>query len=324
MFEDRLPALMPALPRRDFLKGIGITGTLTALGAWSLPGAYAAPTRGSRAETLAQELFEKLTSEQRQVICLPFEHASRTKVNPNWAITQPAIHEEFYTPVQRDLAGKIFQAATSESGHGRFLEQMEFDDGGFDRYHMAFFGTPEAGPFEWVVTGRHLTFRADGNSTAGMAFGGPVVYGHGEENAADNLFHSQTQQANEVFQALNADQRRIALLTTPPTETAVQLQGAQSRFPGISGQALTSDQQALLAQVLQHLLSPYREEDIAEVMECVNAGGGIAGLSMAFYQKGDLNNDQEWDIWRIEGPTFVCHFRGAPHVHAYLHVGQKA
>jgi hypothetical protein len=27
-----------------------------------------------------------------------------------------------------------------------------------------------------------------------------------------------------------------------------------------------------------------------------------------------------WDIWRIEGPAFVCHFRGAPHVHAYLHV----
>ena len=42
---------------------------------------------------------------------------------------------------------------------------------------------------------------------------------------------------------------------------------------------------------------------------------------MAFYQDGDLQSDKEWDIWRIEGPGMVWHFRGAPHVHAYINIG---
>ncbi len=41
---------------------------------------------------------------------------------------------------------------------------------------------------------------------------------------------------------------------------------------------------------------------------------------MAFYQDDDLNNDKQWDIWRVEGPAFVWHFRGAPHVHAYVNI----
>ena len=28
-------------------------------------------------------------------------------------------------------------------------------------------------------------------------------------------------------------------------------------------------------------------------------------------------------IWRLEGPTLVWHFRGAPHVHAYVNIGAK-
>jgi hypothetical protein len=39
------------------------------------------------------------------------------------------------------------------------------------------------------------------------AFGGPIVYGHGEEDAQQNLFYYQTQQANEVFAALDSQQR---------------------------------------------------------------------------------------------------------------------
>ena len=45
---------------------------------------------------------------------------------------------------------------------------------------------------------------------------------------------------------------------------------------------------------------------------------------MAFSKKQDLANDGTWDVWRIEGPAFVWHFRGAPHVHAYINIGAKA
>jgi len=69
------------------------------------------------------------------------------------------------------------------------------------------------------------------------------------------------------------------------------------------------------------LLAPYRSEDVDEVMEIIKSSGGVEKLNMAFYQQGDLDNDKVWDIWRIEGPSLVWHFRGAPHVHAYINIG---
>ena len=56
-------------------------------------------------------------------------------------------------------------------------------------------------------------------------------------------------------------------------------------------------------------------------MEIVKSNGGTDKLHMAFYQNGDLGNDKVWDMWRVEGPGFVWHFRGAPHVHAYINIG---
>ena len=52
--------------------------------------------------------------------------------------------------------------------------------------------------------------------------------------------------------------------------------------------------------------------------------GGLDGLHMSFYQDHDIGDDHEWDIWRLEGPTFVWHFRGSPHVHTWLNVARKA
>jgi len=316
---------LPDVSRRQFLQQMGVSAAL--LGslpfAGPLTGAYAAPSLSSTAETSAQKLFETLTEEQKKVICFPFEHASRQKISANWAVTQPAIHEPFFTKEQRGLIAESLRGITSEDGHTRFLEQMEFDDGGWDRYHIALFGTPESGQFQWMLTGRHNTLRADGSSTPGAAFGGPIVYGHGEEEAKENLFYYQTQQANEVFRALDPQQVKQALLLNAPGETQVLLQGEGKAFPGISAASLSSDQQTLLSSVIRTLLAPYREEDVDAAMACLEKTGGVKSLSMAFYQQGDLNNDKEWDIWRIEGPTFVCHFRGAPHVHAYLNVGTQ-
>jgi hypothetical protein len=79
----------------------------------------------------------------------------------------------------------------------------------------------------------------------------------------------------------------------------------------------------LAESVVKTILAPYRESDVNEAMEFLKQGGGLKNLHMAFYKEGDLNSDQVWDIWRVEGPNFVSHFRGAPHVHAYLNVGMK-
>jgi hypothetical protein len=286
--------------------------------------AWGAPTFKSGAETVAAELYNSLSADQKKQVCFDFDHDLRKKINANWHITKHKIDDAFYTKEQRAMAQEICRKVMSEDGYQRLLKQTEYDDGGLGAYSMAMFGTPESGKFQWTLTGRHLTLRADGDSVDKAAFGGPLVYGHGEEDPKENLYHYQTKQTNEVFKALDAKQSKQALLSKAPGEAAVQVQGTGGKFPGISVGELSSDQQQLVESTLKVLLAPYRPEDAEEVMSLVKADGGVGKLHMAFYQTGDLNKDSVWDIWRVEGPSFVWHFRGAPHVHAYINIAAKA
>jgi hypothetical protein len=255
---------------------------------------------------------------------MAIDHEKRSRISANWHITDHLIGSDFYTVEQRGILHDIVRNLMSEDGHERMLRQMDEDAGGFDEFAVAVFGTPGEGQYEWALTGRHLTLRADGNSIDGAAFGGPIIYGHGMEEPSLNFYGYQTKQVNEVFQALDSPQRDVALLRDAPEESAVQLQGAEGRFAGLRVGDMTSDQQELVATTVQTLLSPYREADVEEVMSLLSENGDIADLRMAFYQQEDINDDKEWDIWRIEGPTFVWHFRGAPHVHAYINIGTHA
>jgi hypothetical protein len=305
--------------RRAFLKASAAT-----LAAASIPRAvFAAPAPTSAAETVVGELFATLTDTQRGEICRDFSDPLRDRVHPNWHVTKPLIDNAFYSDSQRTLIERIVREVTSDEGYERLVAQMEYDDGGLGGYSMAIFGQPGAGDFQWMLTGRHLTLRADGNSVAKTAFGGPIVYGHGEESsAAENLFFYQTQKVNEVFGALDKDQAAAALLPKAPEESSVRPQGQGGAFPGLKVGDMTPDQQQLVQGALRSILSPYRPEDGEESLAIIAAGGGIEALRFAFYSQGDLENDQVWDIWRIEGPNSVCHFRGAPHVHAYIHIAE--
>jgi hypothetical protein len=314
------------ISRRDFAKVIG--GAAAAAGSVGLLGtssvAQAAPTPKSAAETTVKRFYETISDEQKKVICFPFNHQLRKKLNANWAITKPEIGSDFYTETQRKLIDQILREVSSEEGYEKFHKQMKGDqDGGFNQFHVAVFGKPGSGKFEWELTGRHLTLRADGDNVKNMAFGGPVVYGHGESDPKKNVYHYQTKKANEVFKALDVKQVEQALLETAPDENNVPLQGKNGTFPGVAVGDLSSDQKDLVEKTIKVILAPYREEDVDEVLSILKKGGGLNKLHMAFYQEDDLNKDEVWDIWRMEGPTFVWHFRGAPHVHTYVNIGTK-
>lgn len=307
------------LSRRDFVKA----GSAAAVAASIATPALAAPKdkkKPAPAETFVAELYESLSDKQKSTICFDFDHQLRSKISANWHITKPVIDDDFYTDAQRDLIGKIVKGVTSEDGHKRLLKQMEEDDGGLGAYSIALFGKPGE-KHQWVLTGRHLTLRADGNTTENMAFGGPIVYGHSEEEPKYNLFHYQTQQANKVFAALDEKQRQSALLKRAPNESQVPLQGKDARFPGVAVGSLSDDQKELVEQTVKVVLAPYREQDVKEVVDTLKKNGGLDQLHMAFYRQGDLEKDEVWDIWRMEGPGFVWHFRGAPHVHTYVNIG---
>lgn len=312
-----------SLERRDFLRAVGGVTLATVAAPLFAGSAFAAPSPKSGAETIAAELYKSLSEQQRKAICFDFNHELRSKINANWHITKQKIDDAFFTKSQQAMNKEIVKKVCSADGYERVLKQTEYDDGGIGAYSIALFGTPESGKFQWTLTGRHLTLRADGDSVDKAAFGGPLIYGHGEENPKENLYHYQTKQTNEVFKALDAKQAEKALLANAPGESAVQIQGSGGKFPGIGVGELSSDQQKLVEETLKVLLAPYRQEDADEVMALLKADGGVGKLHMAFYQAGDLGKDKTWDIWRVEGPSFVWHFRGAPHVHAYINIGAK-
>jgi len=305
--------------RREFLAA---TGALLGVAALS-EGVWGAPSRSSAAETAVGRLYESLTAAQRKVVLVPWNDERRTRISANWHVTKAGVQS--FTKEQQALITQIVEGVTSADGYERFLKQMEDDDGGIAQYSVAIFGDPNGTQFEFALTGRHLTLRADGDTTPGAAFGGPIVYGHGAEgDPKQNLFWYQTKQVNEVFAMLDGKQREKALVARAPTENAVQLRQAGAALPGISGRELSSDQKAVLRRSLEAVFAPYRKEDVAEAFEVFEAGGGIDALNVAFYRSGDLDNDQVWDVWRLESPTVVCHFRGAPHVHAYINVAKRS
>lgn len=324
------------LSRRDFLWQASVTtATLISLEGYAVPKVQAAPKPTSPAETLVKVLYEKLTPEQKKVVCFPWDYKDpqrgllRTHVSNNWHITRPAIASDFFTAEQRDIIRKIFSNIFNPDWIEKIDKQLRDDTGGRpwgSDQNIAIFGRPGEDKFMFVMTGRHLTIRCDGNSEAHVAFGGPIFHGHAASGFNEkpghpgNVFWHQAVEANKVYQMLDERQKKLALVDRRPPESRVPFQGPQGKFPGIPCSELSRDQKAQLEVVLRSLLEPYRKEDQDEVLECLKKHGGLDKCYLAFYKEGDLGDDGEWDNWRLEGPAFVWYFRGTPHVHIWINV----
>jgi hypothetical protein len=312
--------------RRGFLKQVGGgAAALAGLGALT-PFVHAAKGgKNITTDTAVKAFYASLADGQKEVMAFNFNHQLRKRVSANWKITKATIGSDTFTDAQGFLIQDVLKSILSEEGFDRMQRQTKADGGGLGNYAVAMFGTPDSEDgFQFELTGRHLTLRADGNRKDNIAFGGPIVYGHSAEVPSRNLYFPETKATNKLFQALDEKQKKTALVKKAPRESAVKLQGKSGTFPGIGVDTLSSDQQELVSETIEKLLSPYREADVKEVMSTLKEGGGLKSLNMAYYLDGDVGDDKVWDVWRIEGPSFVWHFRGDPHVHAYINIGGAA
>jgi hypothetical protein len=324
------------ISRRQFLRTTIGTAAIAAAG--SLPvlvpqTARSAPTPKSASETLVTTFYKSLTEPQRQAVCFPFDHPLRSKVDNNWHIVDKKL-ASFFTKDQQAMVREIFVKLHSPEYAQKVLQQVEHDAGkpGFGDAAVALFGEPGAGKFEFVFTGRHVTRRCDGNSVAGAAFGGPIFYGHAAESfneKADhpgNIYWYQAVRANEVFKMLDGKQRQVALLGDPREEKGndtVKLSGERTGLPGIPVASLSRDQKDVVRKVMADVLAPFRKEDADEAMKLVE-DNGFDSLHMSFYKNMDIGGDGVWDVWQLEGPAMVWYFRGAPHVHTWVHIRERA
>lgn len=290
------------------------------------------PGVSQSAESLVKVLYESFSPEQAAKVCYDWNFMDkrrgllRSRVSANWQINDQEVDSKFYTAEQQDLIRKIFEGIVDEQWVQSFDKQLEDDCGGFGvEQSIAIFGQPGDDKFEFVLTGRHMTLRCDGNSAENVAFGGPIFYGHaptGGDEEADhdgNVFWSQAVEANRVYEMLDGKQRKLAEVARSPRESRVAFRD-QEKFTGIPMTELSSDQKGQMQKVLAKLVEPFRQSDRKEALQCLETQGGLDACTLSFFTDKDIGKDKVWDNWRVEGPAFVWHFRGAPHVHVWVNI----
>ncbi|MGQ0636081.1 MAG: DUF3500 domain-containing protein [Planctomycetaceae bacterium] len=353
-----------ALGRRDFLKGA--TAMTAAAGGmlFNTHMAVARPTPTSAAETTVKALYEMLTPGQKELMCFDWDYVHpqrgllRTHISNNWRITRPTIASDFYSKDQQALIREVYKGIFNPDWVERIDKQLSDDSYGAPwgaAQTIAIFGHPgDREKFMFVMTGRHLTCRADGGCTDHVAFGGPICNGHDATDDTEtvhhpgNVFWHQAILANQVYKILDGKQQKIALQSEQPFEAAVGFRSLQTEIdnatfdgdrhsravqrvrslddadakveiPGLPCSEMTKDQKFAVEDVLRSLLAPYRKEDVDEVSRCLAKMGGLDKCHLAFYKEPNLGPD-EWDNWRLEGPSFVWYFRGHPHVHIWINI----
>jgi hypothetical protein len=338
----------PSIDRRQFGQAMGVAAAAVALPRVLGSSAVLAAEKKARkedrkSETLVQKLYGSLNDKQKEELCFPWDYKDdrgllRTHVSNNWHITSDKdfnVASDFFTSDQRDMVEALFFGLYNSDWHDRIRKQLKDDAGGYGKAQsFAIFGEPGSGKFEFVMTGRHLTVRCDGDSSDHVAFGGPIFYGHaaqGFNERADhpgNVFWPQAVKANALYDMLDGKQREVALIEKAPRESAVAFRGKKEK-QGIPVSELSSDQKKHVREVLDLLVEPYRMTDRNEVEECLKKQGGLDACQIAFYKfghnstksrDGDIGDDGVWDNWRLEGPSLVWHYRGAPHVHVWVNV----
>jgi hypothetical protein len=334
------------MQRREFLTtaggvviGASAVGSILPAGrVWAQAKAAEATAAASSPESLVKVLYDMLSPKQHETICFPWDHKDddrgllRTRIAANWDITENYINDsDFYNKDQQAVIRQIFEGIISPEWHERIDKQLTDDAGGYgEQNSIAIFGEPGTKQFEFVMTGRHMTIRCDGNSADHVAFGGPIFYGHAADSFDEgpthpgNVFWPQAQAANKLYQMLDGKQQERALLKEGlPRESEVAFEGKDGKFQGLPVSELSSDQKEHLQQVMAMLIEPYRQSDRDEVTACIKTQGGLDAFHLAYYAQNDIGKDGVWDIWRLEGPSFVWHYRGAPHVHVWVNVADN-
>ena len=312
------------LSRRKFVATTASASAI-ALASSSLQGKPQSD-KNTTAETLVQSLYKSLNDKQREAICLPFDHPLRSKVNNNWHINKTRLNQ--FSDDQQAMVREIFLKLHSPEYAQKVFDQVD-GDSGFGKGSFALFGKPGSGKFEFVFTGRHCTRRCDGDSVEGAAFGGPIFYGHAAKGFYEkpehpgNAYWFQAKRANELFQALDGKQRKVALLDKRSRgergNKTIETKGTVKGLEGIPASDFSGDQKDLFRKVLADLLAPFRQQDSTEAMKLIEANG-IDKLHLSYYKKENIGEDEIWDVWQVEGPKMVWYFRGKPHVHVWANI----
>ena len=310
--------------RRALQLGAGL-GALT--GAGLLARYRLLPPRPSRVlegvDVLARRFHDSLDDEQRATSCVEYDHPLRQYHNRGVWGGGRGIFLGF-DHAQRALLSDLLHAGLSEDGRARVPEEYYTRWPGVHGMRVLRCGDPGAPPYQMILTGAHVNLRLGGKSREGVAFGGPQVYGDQRGNDVaglpGNLYREQFLLALQLLRGLDPGRRRAATLPEAPVQTQIEVRGRSATPPGIPVAELGTDERALVRRLVEVILSTWPAEDVTHARECLEANGGIEALHFASFEHGEDGPIPEGQVFRLEGPAAVFHFRGHPHVHAFVNV----
>ncbi|HMC11272.1 MAG TPA: DUF3500 domain-containing protein, partial [Pirellulaceae bacterium] len=257
--------------RRDFLRAIGATAAVAAVGTGSV---RAAESKPKPAEDLIRELYSTLSSDQKNELVLPYDHGTEGHPTRHKTFNAPPLGAEkrietTYTKPQQELIQRTLRAIlANDEALERLSRHGKWDSSGsFEGCGAVIFGEPEGkSPYAWLFSGHHLTLRCDGNSEPGAAWGGPIYYGHSEPGySKNNVYLYQTEQVQTVFDALDEKQRAKAMAKDNPGDTHPKGFAPTNPRHGIPLAELNAGQKAAVEKTMRTLLDPFRKEDADEV-----------------------------------------------------------
>ena len=317
--------------RRLWLKGavgVGVAAGVGALGRYAL---YAPPPSGRRGtvDELAAELVEALPPAAKAQALFPYDHPLRQYYNRGlWLGSGLTVSAAALGWDTRCLLTDVLYAGLSAAGRGRIPYQDSTRFMGVNMMQLAVCGDPRVGPYQLLLSGVHLNLRLGSISPEGAAFGGPQVYGdqRGNERVGlpNNTYLYQLEAAQRLVVALTPAERARARVARAPAQVNVGVQGAGGRFQGVPLADLTPAKRALAREIVAGILDTYAEDSAAYAWQCLERNGGVDAMHFADYdvdfEGGRHAGDGPSQIFRLEGPAAVFHFRGEPHLHAFINV----
>jgi hypothetical protein len=328
------------LTRRALLLGASALAGLALSGAGRRFGLLGDASAGDDHSALLARLHASLSADQRRLVCFPWDHPAQQVTNTAPVLRRPHIGT-LLSAEQRELVLALVTGMLSPAGVRAFAPTLAVEAGGVAACNLALYGEPGARGFQASISGAHLHVRTPTARASGVAFGGPIAYGQQRGNhefkVAGNSFAFHSDLANHLYAALTPAQRDRARTSEQAQEYVLQAQAEGGRFLGLPARDMNDAQQARLRALLEGVFASYPPGAQAEAFSHIDHNGGIAQLHAAFFADKGFYPDRKtyaelppaerarrgepyFQVWRIEGPGTVIHFKGHPHVHAYINV----
>lgn len=310
------------MKRREFLKSATILGAATA-------SASCLSTPDSGVLRAVPELLKLLVGSfddtlKRDVV-VDYDHPLRQYHNRGVSLGGARLGLGSFSWEQLKLVNELFYAGLSEAGRSILPRQFFLKWRGIRTLRLLIAGDPSSPHCQAILSGPHLNMRIGGKSREGIPFGGPMVYGDQRGNNSQglpgNIYRYQFETAHRLLKSLTPEQRSAAILATAPVQTQIGLQGDSGDFEGVSIAGLSDASKEIAKALVDDILDVYRTVDANDARDCLASNGGIDALRLAYYREGEVGGSGQYQMFRLEGPAAVFYFRGYPHVHAFINVG---